>query len=316
MADPVSVVIDTDPGIDDALALLLAARWPRCRLRAVTVTYGNTTLAAANRNARLVLRRAGADVLTLPGCDRPLQRALVTAEDTHGKDGLGDHAMAAAQPVHPSPSALRDALRAAGEPVTLITLGPLTNLAMALRLEPDLVRTRVARHVAMGGNLEAQGNTGPHSEFNVWCDPEAADEVLRAGLGTELVGLDVTRQLVIRAAAVHALTLHPDPEAQWLGHLLGCYVRFHREQEGLAGAVINDPLAIALAVEPSWGRAEAVPIQVDLSDGPLRGRTALGSRDAGDPVIGVFRQFDRAAVHGILLEHLFGRWLTLTDFVA
>ena len=316
MAEPVSVVIDTDPGIDDALALLLAARWPRCRLRAVTVTYGNTTLAAANRNARLILRRAGADVLILAGCDGPLHRERVTAEDTHGKDGLGDHTMAAAQQVHPSGSALRDALRAAGEPVTLITLGPLTNLAMALRLEPDLVRSRVARHVAMGGNLEAQGNTGPHSEFNVWCDPEAAAEVLRAGLCTELVGLDVTRQLVIPAAAVHALTSHADPEARWLGQLLGFYVRFHHKQEGLAGAVINDPLAVALAVAPSWGQADHVPIRVDLSDGPLRGRTALGSRDAGDPVIGVFRQFDRAAVHGILLEHLFGRWLTLADFGA
>jgi inosine-uridine nucleoside N-ribohydrolase len=315
MAEPASIVIDTDPGIDDALALLLAARWPRCRLRAVTVTYGNTSLAAATRNARLILRRAKVDVLTLPGCDRPLKRVLVTAEDTHGGDGLGDHILPAAQPVHPSPSALRDALRAAGEPVTLVTLGPLTNLAMALRLEPDLVRARVERHVAMGGNLDQPGNTGPHSEFNIWCDPEAADEVLRAGLGTELVGLDVTRQLVIPAAAVEKLVGHADPEAQWLGHLLGFYVRFHKDREGFAGAVIHDPLAVALALEPSWGTADAVPIRMDLSDGPLRGRTALGSRDA-DPEIKVFRQFDRAAVHGILLDHLFGRWLTLADFGA
>jgi inosine-uridine nucleoside N-ribohydrolase len=216
--------------------------------------------------------------------------------------------------VHPSGSALRDALRAAGEPVTLVTLGPLTNLAMALRLEPGLVRSTVTRHVAMGGNIEAPGNTGPHSEFNVWCDPEAADEVLRARLGTELVGLDVTRQLVIPETAVQALAAHPDPEARWFGQLLAFYVRFHRSQEGLAGAVINDPLAVALAVEPSWGRADSVPIRVDLSDGPLRGRTTIGSRDAGDPVTGVYRQFDLPSVRGILLEHLFGRWLTLADF--
>lgn len=280
------------------------------------MTYGNTSLAAAYRNARLVLRRTGLEVLTLPGCDQPLTRTIVTAEDTHGVHGLGDHAVGPAPAVHPSPSALRDALRAAGEPVTLVTLGPLTNLAMALRLEPDLVKERVACHVAMGGNLDAPGNMGPHSEFNVWCDPEAADEVLRAGLGTELVGLDVTRQLVIPAAAVRKLAEQADPEAQWLGHLLGFYVRFHEHQEGLSGAVINDPLAIVLALEPSWGRADTVPIRMDLSDGPLRGRTGLGHLEAGDPPISVFRQFDRPAVHRILLEHLFGRWLTLADFEA
>jgi inosine-uridine nucleoside N-ribohydrolase len=316
MADSTPLVIDTDPGIDDALALLLAARWPKCRVRVITVTYGNTSLAAATRNARLVLRHAGAEVLTLPGCDRPLNRPLTTAEDTHGSGGLGDHALPEPQPVFPSGSALRDALRAAGEPVTLVTLGPLTNLAMALRLEPDLVRSRVTRHVAMAGNLDAPGNTGPHSEFNAWCDPEATDEVLRAGLGTQLVGLDVTRQLIIPAAAVKKLGAQADPEARWLGTLLDCYVRFHEQQEGLSGAVINDPLAIALAVEPSWGRCDSVPVRVDLSDGPLRGRTARGSLDAGDPPIGVFMHFDRAAVHGILLEHLFGRWLTLADFGA
>jgi len=316
MAGSLALVIDTDPGIDDALALLLAARWSRCRLRAVTVTYGNTTLAAATRNARLILRYAGVEVLTLPGCDGPLRRALTTAEDTHGPGGLGDHELPAAEPVYPSGSALRDALRAAGEPVTLITLGPLTNLAMALRLEPELVRSRVTRHVAMAGNLDAPGNTGPHSEFNAWCDPEATAEVLQAGLGTELVGLDVTRQLIIPAAAVQKLAQQAEAEARWLGTLLGFYVRFHEQQEGLAGAVINDPLAIVLAVEPSLGRSDEVPIRVDLTAGPLRGRTARGSREAGDPLIGVFRQFDRAAVHRILLEHLFGRWLTLADFGA
>ncbi|MFI5281025.1 MAG: nucleoside hydrolase, partial [Gemmatimonadales bacterium] len=263
MSAPIPIVIDTDPGIDDALALLLAARWTRCNLKAITTTFGNNTLDATTRNAKHILGRAGVKVLVLQGADRPLSRPLITAKETHGDTGLGDHTLPSPPPVASSPSALRDALRAAGEGITLITLGPLTNLALALRDDPAFVKSRVARHVAMGGNLDAAGNTGPHSEFNVWCDPEAADVVLRANLGTELVGLDVTRQLVIPAAAVHKLATHPDDDAKWLGRLLGFYVRFHHDVEGLRGAVINDPLAIALAIEPGWGTAEAVAVRVD-----------------------------------------------------
>jgi inosine-uridine nucleoside N-ribohydrolase len=311
---PTPVVIDTDPGIDDALALLLAARWPRCDLRAVTVTYGNTTLDAATRNARLVLARGPSRALVLQGADRPLSRALVTAKETHGAGGLGDHGLPTPPVVHASPSAIVDALRAAREPVTLVTLGPLTNLALALRFDAPFVKERVARHVAMGGNLEAAGNTGPFSEFNVWCDPEAADAVFRASLGTTLVGLDVTRQLVIPGPAVHTLATHADADARWLGRLLGFYVRFHAEVEGLHGAVINDPLAVALALEPGWGDAVQVAIRTDLSDTELRGRTAPGAAAEGDPLVHAYRRFDVGRVHDLLLEHLFGRWLTRADF--
>jgi inosine-uridine nucleoside N-ribohydrolase len=313
---PIPIVIDTDPGIDDALALLLAVRWEKCNLRAVTTTFGNNTLDATTRNAKHVLTRAGAKVMVLQGAERPLRRALITAKETHGDSGLGDHTLPAPAPLAPSPSALRDALRAAGEGITLITLGPLTNLALALRDDAAFVKSRVARHVAMGGNLDAAGNTGPHSEFNVWCDPEAADAVFRAKLGTELVGLDVTRQLVVPAAAVHKLATHADEDAKWLGRLLGFYVRFHQEVEGLKGAVINDPLAVALAIEPSWGTSESVAVRVDLSDGELRGRTARGSGDAGDPIVRVYSRFDVPRVHDLLLAHLFGRWLTRSDFAA
>lgn len=312
----VPIVIDTDPGIDDALALILAARWSRASLRAVSVTYGNTTLDLAARNARLVLARAPAEPLVLPGWDRPLTRPLITAKETHGAEGIGDHTGPPPDPVYPSGSALRDALRAAREPVVLVTLGPLTNLALALRLDADFVRSRVIRHVAMGGNIAAAGNTGPFSEFNVWCDPEAACEVFAAGLGTELVGLDVTRRLVIPADAVAKLATHEHEEARWLGRLLGFYVRFHEEVEGLRGAVINDPLAVALALEPSWGRSEAVPVAVDLADGPERGRTTIGNVDAGDPRVSVYRDFEVRRVHELLLEYLFGRWLTDADFTS
>jgi inosine-uridine nucleoside N-ribohydrolase len=308
------LVIDTDPGIDDALALLLAARASAARLRAVCASYGNTTLDRAARNARLVLDRAPSAAPVHVGWDRPLRRALVTAKETHGPEGLGDHGdVPAPPPVTPSRLGLLDALRSAGDArLTLVTLGPLTNLANALAEDPGAVRRAVGRHVMMGGNVAEAGNTGPFSEFNVWCDPEAADAVFRAGLGTEMVGLDVTRRLVLPAAAVARLATHADPDARWLGRLLGFYVRFHEEHEGLRGAVINDPLAVALALEPSWGSSELLRLAVDLSDGPDRGRTAPGRQ--ADPAVAVYRGVDLPSVHRLLLEYLFGRWLTEDDF--
>jgi len=307
------LVIDTDPGIDDALALLLAARSDRARLLAVSVTYGNTTLDRATRNARLVLARTGRAVPVFPGADRPLTRALVTAKETHGLEGLGDNEASAAEPVAPSPSSILDAVRAAGTPVTLVTLGPLTNLALALRHDAAFLRSRVVRHVAMGGNIAAAGNSGGSAEFNVWCDPEAAAEVFAARLGTELVGLDVTRRLVITAAGVERLATAEDPEARWLGRLLGFYVRFHHHFEGLRGAVINDPLAVALALEPAWGRAESLHLRVDLAGGAGRGEISVGPDS--EPSVAVYRDVTLAPVHAMLLHHLFGAWLTETDFL-
>jgi inosine-uridine nucleoside N-ribohydrolase len=308
----IPLVIDTDPGIDDSLGLLLAARANRSHLLAVSVTYGNTTLERATRNARHVLARAGCAAPVFPGWDRPLARALVTAKETHGPEGLGDHELPAPDPTRPSRTSILQAVRAAGRPVTLVTLGPLTNLAYAVRNDAQLLRSRVVRHVAMGGNIAAAGNSGGLAEFNVWCDPEAAAEVFAAGLGTELVGLDVTRRLVITAAAVHKLATHVDPDAQWLGRLLGFYVRFHERYEGLAGAVINDPLAVALALEPAWGSASALPIAVNLAAAEGRGETRPGA--PGDPQVRVYRDVALGPVHDLLLEHLFGRWLTKADF--
>jgi len=306
------LVIDTDPGIDDSLALILAVRARAARLLAISASYGNATLDTTTRNARLVLRRAGATAPVFPGADRPLVRPLITAKETHGGDGLGDHRLPPAESVTPTSTAILDALRAAGGPVTLVTLGPLTNLALALRNDPAFLRSRVTRHVAMGGNIAAAGNSGGLAEFNVWCDPEAAAEVFAARLGTELVGLDVTRRLVVPAAAVHKLASHADEVARWLGWLLGFYVRFHQEYEGLPGAIINDPLAVALALEPAWGSADTVPLTVSLAEQTGRGETLVGT--AGDPPVRVYRDFEVGAVHDLLLECLFGRWLTKADF--
>ena len=312
MSTPIPVVIDTDPGIDDTLALTLAARWPACRLVAVTTTYGNNELGKVTRNARLVLDRAGSAVPVTAGADKPLKRKLVIAGETHGPAGLGDHDPGPAPEVRPSSRSLVDVLAGQAEPVTLVTLGPLTNLAHALRADADLVRAKVRKHVAMGGNLHARGNTALHSEFNVWCDPDATAEAFAGGLKSEMVGLDVTQQLVISGEAVEKLATHHDPEARWFGVLLRFYVRFHREHEGFKGAVIHDPLAVVLAVEPGLGTGSLLPLRVDLSDGGQRGRTVVG--EPGDPKVLVYQRFDREKVYDLLRRQLFSRWLTPAEF--
>src|SRR5690606_36179401 len=158
------------------------------------------------------------------------------------------------------------------EPVTLVTIGPLSNLAHALALDAGIVRARATSHIAMAGSLRALGTATPVSEFNVWCDPEAAAAVLAARLPTRWVGLDVTRKLAMTADDVESL--HETPRRRWLRDALRQYVRFHRAHEQLDGCVINDPLVIAELVRPGTILFEPARVRVDLGEGLQRGRTS------------------------------------------
>src|SRR5437763_4002149 len=178
------------------LALLLALASPELDLRGISVSYGNTVVENAYRNAVEILRRAGRRVTLGVGARRPLKRQLAVARETHGASGLGHAELPPAGVILDWVKSLDRLLAEQPEPVTLVTLGPVTGLALALRREPDLVRAKVARHIAMVGNVAARGSTTRYSEFNAWCDPEALDTVRKAGLPTELTGLDVTREAV------------------------------------------------------------------------------------------------------------------------
>jgi len=165
-------------------------------------------------------------------------------------------------------------LEAQGQPVTLVTLGPVTSLAVVLRANPGLVREKVSRHVAMIGNIEAAGNQTRYSEFNAWCDPEALATVLAAEIPTEMIGLDVTRKVVIKGNEVERLA----QQSPWLYDALRFYVEFHRKQEGLDGAVINDVLAIACLLQPDVLTFSDLRLTVGLDDGQSRGRTKLDTK--------------------------------------
>ena len=294
------VVIDTDPGIDDALALLLALASPELEVGAVVTVYGNTTLAHATRNAVSIARWAGADLPVLAGAERPLVRPLTVAAETHGPSGLGEAVVPDAPPVQPDPGALLRVLARESRPVTLVTLGPLTNLAHALALDAATVHAKVESHIAMAGSLRARGTATALSEFNVWCDPEAADVVLRAGLPSRWVGLDVTRRLMMTAADVEAL--HETPRRRWLRDALRQYVLFHRAYEQLDGCVVNDPLVIAELLRPGVVRFERARIDVDMSDGLHRGRTC----ETIDGIAALFGiDADAGSAHQLLDERVF-----------
>lgn len=273
---PIPVVIDTDPGIDDCLALLLALSSPELDVRAISTSYGNTVIENAYRNTVEILRKLKhpARIPIGIGARRPLKRPLCVAADTHGESGLGYAELPPAGVILDYVKPLERLLAAQPEPVTLVTLGPVTSLARALHSDPALVRAKVARHVAMIGNIEAAGNQTRFSEFNAWCDPEALATVLAAEIPTEMIGLDVTRKLVMRANEVDRLA----DSAPWLHDALRFYVEFHRKQEGLDGAVVNDVLAIAYLLQPEVLTFSDLRLTVDLGDGAGRGRTKLDAK--------------------------------------
>lgn len=298
---PIPVVIDSDPGIDDTLALLLALQSPELDVRGIAVTYGNTTVEHAYRNCVEILRRAGRRLTLGVSARRPLKRALTVALETHGPTGLGDAVVPPAGVILDFLKPLDRLLAEQPEPVTLVTLGPVTGLALALRRDAALVRRTVKRHLAMIGNLRAAGNTTRYSEFNAWCDPEALAEVLRAELPTELVGLDVTRKLLLASHEIDRLGRSDDEMERWLHAALRFYLDFHRRQEKLDGCVINDALPIAELIAPGMLTFEPLRLVVDLEDGEPRGRTRVDPNGARARVATGVRP---EAAHRLLVERV------------
>ena len=279
------VLIDTDPGIDDALALLLAWSSPEIRVEAITTVAGNVRVEAASTNVvrLLALRRPTPRPLVAAGAAGPLARALTTATRYHGEDGLGDLAdWPVVEPVPTSPDAasvIVDAARRHGRELTLVALGPLTNVALALKQDAAAVG-RVGRVVVMGGAVDVPGNVTPAAEFNMHVDPEAAHRVLAAGLPLELVPLDATRQAVLpRAGMRAALGRSPGPLAARIQAFSERGFRI-AHAEGEQGMTLHDPLAVAVALDPSLAKWETVRLAVGPDGETLRASGAPNCRVA------------------------------------
>ena len=277
MATP--IVIDCDPGIDDAFALLLAVASPELELRGVTTVAGNQTLARTTENALRVLELAGrADVPVAAGADRPLVQELVTAEDAHGDSGLGNAGLPPASVPPRSAHAvefLAEQLVASPQPLTLVALGPLTNVALLLARQPDAAE-RLERIVLMGGAI-AEGNMTASAEFNVWTDPEAAARVFDSGLDVTMVGLDVTNRAVLDKGHADRLRNGGRVGAA-AAAMLDFYLGFYGDAYEHGGSPIHDAVAVAYLVRPGLLETLDRHVAVELGSGLCRGRTVVDMR--------------------------------------
>lgn len=303
----IPVLVDCDPGLDDALALLLVLASPELDLRGVTTVAGNQTLDRTTENALKVLELAGrGEIPVAAGADRPLAGELVVAADAHGESGLGGLVL-------PSPSAgpleqravdfLAEQLPAAEEPVIVFALGPLTNLALLLALHPDAV-PRIGRLVLMGGAI-AEGNMTASAEFNIWTDPESAARVFESGLDVTMVGLDVTNRAVLTRADADVLR-SGGPIAKAAAELLDFYLGFYEEAYEHGGAPIHDALAIAQVLRPELLTCLDRHVEIELS-GICRGRTVVDTRQRTtlpEPNAHVAVDVDVEAFRKLLLERL------------
>jgi purine nucleosidase len=273
---PKRILFDTDPGIDDACAILLALASPELSVEGLTIVHGNCSLEQAITNALAVLELANAAHIPVArGCDLPLVQPSLLAPETHGLTGLGYAKVSAprAQPIalHAIDFLIEQILKSPGE-ITLVAIGPLTNVALAIRQEPRVVEA-LKELIIMGGALRYEGNTTALAEFNTYVDPHAAHIVYHAGIPTTLVPLDVTYQCILTPGDVSRLLQTDAPITQFVADATRFYMEFHDEYQKIEGCVINDPLALALTFAPELCTYQDLPVDVDLSGGISMGKT-------------------------------------------
>jgi inosine-uridine nucleoside N-ribohydrolase len=274
MSERIPIVLDCDPGHDDAIALLLALASPELDLLAVTTTYGNQTLEKTTANAIHVLELAGrTDVPVAAGADRPLARELTVAAHVHGESGLDGPALPPArrEPVgQHAVDFLVEQVVGSPDAVTLVPTGPLTNIAQLLdRIDGE----NVERIVLMGGSI-AEGNMTPAAEFNIWADPEAAQRVFRSGLDVTMIGLDVTHQALLTPAISERLR-GTGPIGVFVAELVEFFSVYHRETYGWNGAPIHDAVAVAHLVLPDLVETRHRNVEVEVESELCRGRTVV-----------------------------------------
>lgn len=274
--NPKRILFDTDPGIDDALAILLALASPELKLEGISAVHGNCSVDQALTNALSVLELAkAADVPVARGFELPLVQPSLLAPETHGDTGLGYAQLSApkTRPVnqHSVEFLIEKIMSAPGE-ITLVCIGPLTNVAIALRKEPRMAQA-VKDVIIMGGAIRHQGNTTPQAEFNVYVDPHAAHIVFHSGTPITLVPLDVTYQCIFTHDDVNRLLKIKSPVTQFVADSTRFYMEFHDEYQKIDGCIINDPLALALTFAPELCDYEQHFVDVDISGGVSMGNT-------------------------------------------
>ena len=308
------VVLDTDTGVDDAMAIVLAAGSPEIELLALTTVAGNAPVTECTRNCLLLgeFLRPDDPPPVCEGAAAPLERKLTTAPEVHGEDGLGGAVGTLPDPRrNPLPTPAHELLLelAASDPgeITLLATGPLTNVALALDADPRALAA-FRRIIVMGGAFDVPGNTGPVAEFNFYVDPEAADAVLQSGLDITVVPLDATTRVALSRDILEshtgwaaALAAEPATLPSILARALDYYMKYQFSESGSDGGYMHDPVAVASSFDPGLLSTRTTPVRVTV-EGDERGRSRRG--DPGGPHVRVATDVNGAAFLELLTERV------------
>ncbi|MCL4455712.1 MAG: nucleoside hydrolase [Deinococcus sp.] len=280
---PQKIIFDTDPGHDDAIAIMLALASPELEMLGITTTFGNVALEKTTRNALVVRELLGKTVPVYAGAERPLLRERISAENVHGHSGLettSPHGLSEgpdlqepqgrAEAQHAALFIIQKVLEHPGK-VTLVSVGPLTNLALAMRLEPKIVPA-IKQIVLMGGSLYL-GNTTPAAEFNILCDPHAAKIVFDSGAPLTMFGLNLTHQTLATPERIARFRALGTRVGEVAAALLDFFRQHYQRRYGYEGAALHDPATIAYLVQPDLFKLRPMFVEVDSTPGPGFGRT-------------------------------------------
>jgi purine nucleosidase len=280
-------LIDTDTASDDAVALIMALRSPAVEVHAITTVAGNVDVHQATRNALYTAELCGSDSPVFVGAEKPLEREHVDASWFHGRDGLGDHGYRAARRSAEKESAV-DAILETAEAhpgLEIVTLAPLTNIALALRKKPSIA-AKIGRCVIMGGAPCCEGNVTPAAEYNIWCDPEAARIVADSAIPIELVGWHLCRgEAALSRPDIHHILSFATPLAKFAIECNSVAQQAYLTQTGEHGIALPDPVAMAVALDPSIVTSQSEHyLEIETESGLTRGMTVVDRLNvAGDP---------------------------------
>ncbi|MBL8050473.1 MAG: nucleoside hydrolase [Anaerolineales bacterium] len=271
------IIIDTDPGVDDALTFLLALASPEIKLEALTSVHGNIGIENTTRNALAVLELAHASHIPVArGCELPIiSRSYNSGKNVHGVKGVGNAEL-------PEPKSkvvnqhaidfLIEKVNAEPNQISVFPIGPLTNIALAITKEPSFAKN-IKELVIMGGAIKHGGNATPLAEFNIYADPHAAHVVFHAGIPIKLIPLDVTYQCLLTTADVEEINQIKSPIATFIKDATSVYINFYKQYEGFDGCALHDPLTLATIIAPELLTFEEYHIDVDMSGGISNGNT-------------------------------------------
>ena len=310
------VIIDCDPGIDDSLAILLALNSDELEVLGLTITSGNVPARMGAKNALKTLQIANRlDIPVYVGEEFPLQRKLITAQDTHGEDGIGENFYddVKGDILEGGVDFIIDTLKRE-EKVSIIALGPLTNIAKALMKDKDGF-DNLDEFVSMGGAFRIHGNCSPVAEFNYWVDPHAADYTYKhLPKKIHMVGLDVTRKIVLTPNIIEFINRLEKEKSKFITEITRFYIDFHWQQEGIIGCVINDPLAVAYFIDRNLCKGFDSYVEV-VHDGVAIGQSIVDSFNfyKKEPNAHVLTQTDEKAFMKMFLKRIFKGYEEIID---